>query len=580
MINDREFEDFVFLQALENAVNFGGKANPKAMLGKVIPKFPEMKDDMAHYMNDIENIVKQVNGMDEKDQRRKLSALKPEALEKKEKKPLRNKYELPELKNVNGKVRVRTEPAPSGRLHMGHIFNIIFNSEYKKKYGGEFLVRFGDTNPDNIDIKNYEAILDDIKWLTGDNVDEVYYQSDRLSTYYKYLRELLERGFAYVCTCDSDVFKVFNDSSESCPHRNLDSTEQIERYENMFNGHYKDGEVAIRFKGDIENKNPALRDFPLARINSNPHARVGTKYKVWPMLNLCVSIDDFDMKLTHVIRGKDHEINMERQLMVHKALGVKSPEYYHLGRMKFEDLILSKTLLSEKVESGEYDGWDDPRVPTVASYRRRGYKAEAFRNMVLAGGISKRDSRITDEEFHKALNFYNKQILEKEADRFSFVVNPKEVEITNINLYPDKEIVLPKHPDFKERGFRKIPIKNKYFIDGIDFENINKGDFIRLMHFANFKVLDKKEDKLELEFVSKDYDKNLKLARNIQFVPREHGEHKHIEIIMQNNQPLKGITEDIDNPKPDTAMQFERFGFVKYDHTKEEGIKVFYFTHR
>lgn len=577
MINEEELENFIFIQALENAVSFDGKANPKALLGKVIPKFPDVKKDMQHYINTIENIVEQVNGLGFEKQKKKLTELNPKFFEKTEKKETRRKDELPDLPNVGKKIRVRTEPAPSGYLHIGHAYNIVFNYEYVKKYGGEFILRIADTNPENISKDNYDKIIEDVRWLTDDGVNEIYYQSDRLELYYKYLERLIKEGMAYVCECDSETFKSFIDNSSPCPHRDIPADEQMKRYEAMQNGKYKDGEAVIRFKANLEDKNPALRDFPIARLNSNPHARVGTKYKLWPLMNLSVAVDDIEMELTHIIRGKDHEINMHRQMMIHKALGMKSPEYYHIGRVRFEDIILSKTELSELIENKTYESWEDPRVPSLISYRKRGYQAAAFRKMILMGGISKRDSRITSEEYHKNLNFFNKEILEEKSDRFFFIHNSKKVKILNLEDIKEKKIMLPKHPDHPERGHREFELRHEFLIDGFDFNNLEKDDLVRLMHLANFKVKKKEKDTLELEFVSKDFDRRLNLKRNIHFLPVEEN-HKCI-MILSDNSRLNGLCEELGNIKEDTTVQFERFGFSRFDSKKGEEY-VFYFTHR
>jgi len=582
MIIEKEFEDFVFKIALENALTYGGKANPKALLGKIIPKFPEMKNDMKHNMQIIENIVEQVNNMTAEEQKIKLLDINPKFFEEKANKKEDNKKKqgLSELPEHKGEFIGRFSPAPSGFLHIGHLFNLVYNYEYKKMYGGKFIIRFEDTNPEKIAKENYEKILEDINWITKNGIDEVYYQSDRLDIYYKYLRQLIEMNYAYVCTCKNEVYKAFNDSSQSCPHRNLSPQEQLEKYEKFFNNGYKDGEAVIRFKGDLENKNPALRDFGIARQNSNEHARAKKKYTLWPMYNFAVSVDDSLMEINYIVRGKDAEIGAIRQDMVKDALGLKKCKYYHFGRMKFEDLELGKTPIKEKIEAGVYTGWDDPRVPTLISFKKRGYKAQAFIDMLTSKGISKRDSRITEEEYYKSLNYFNKQILEEEASRFFFVHNPKIVKITNINKYPEKEILMPIHPDFKERGNRKYSVIDKYLIDSIDFDNVEKDDLIRLMHFANFKVVDKNKDSLTLEYISKEFSRDLKLKRNIHFCPTIPEEQKPAVIIMQNNQKLIGVTGPLMKPKVGDAIQFERFGFVRFDHTDKTGKRVFYFTHR
>lgn len=584
-IKENEIENFIYLQALENALSFNGQANIKPIFGKTISTFPRIKEDLEFYKNLINNIVKQVNEMNNEEQKKKLLKFNPnffkESQEKKSKN-VQDKTQLIDLPQIPEKFIGRFAPAPSGHLHIGHISGIVFNYEYKKKYDGKFILRIEDTNPDNIKLENYDKIIEDVKWLTDDGIDEIYYQSDRIDIYYKYLRQLIQTGYAYVCECDSDTFKVFNDSSQACPHRDRDIERQTYLFEKFFREKdpYQDGQACIRFKGDLNNKNPALRDFPIARLNSNPHPRTQTKYKLWPMYNFAVSIDDNLMGITYIIRGKDSEINAIRQDMIKKALGFKTIPYYHFGRIQFSDIELGKTPIKKKIEEGIYTGWDDPRVPTLISFKKRGFKAKAFRDMIINMGISNRDRKMLEKEYFKSLNYFNKQILEKESNRRFFIVDPKIVIIKDITKYPQKEIILPKHPEYKERGNRKFPISNKYYIDKIDWENINKFDIIRLMHFANFKVIEKNDKEIELEYLSKDFDRKLKLKRNIHFLPTNKEYYNDAIIIMQSAQKLKGLSENLDNPKINKSIQFERFGFVRFDSLNKNGSYLFYFTHR
>ena len=161
-INEKDFENFVFLVALENALNFNGKTNPKALLGKAVSKFPQIKEDMTYYLNQIEAISNQVNEMNSKEQEKKIKQLNPNYLKEKEEKKSENKKDLnslPELANLRkDHVVTRFSPAPSGNLHLGHLYGIVFNYEYVKRYGGKFILRLEDTNPENIDLKNYESI--------------------------------------------------------------------------------------------------------------------------------------------------------------------------------------------------------------------------------------------------------------------------------------------------------------------------------------------------------------------------------------------------------------------------------------
>lgn len=579
MINENEFEEFVFLNALENAALYSGKANPKAMVGKCVPKFPDMKKEMGTYMAKINAICDKINSMSQEEQKTKLAEINPEFTGKKEKKELPKKDGLPELKNTEKGVVVRMEPAPSGHLHLGHLFSIVANYEVKKKFGGKFILRVADTNPDNINIENYDKVINDIKWICEGEVEEIVYQSERLNIYYKYLRELAELNKAYVCECQGDTFKTLTDNKEECPHAKIPHDKQIEMFDKFMNGGYDVGEAVVRFRADITHKNPAMRSFGLARINKNSHAKVGNKHIVWPTMHLAVAIDDVLMEMTHVIRGKDHEINMERQMLVQLALNFKSPEYFHTGRMKFVDMELSKTKLTELIETDVFENWEDPRVPSILSHKKRGYKAEAFRKFILSLGISKRDSKITKDEYYKGLDYFNKQILETESNRYFCVNEPKKIHIENINEFNENELKLLKHPEDKSKGFRTIKVESDYLIETSDFDKLNIGDKLRLMHFANFEIIDKTEDEIKVKLISKEYDKNLGVKRNIHFVSKNHNE--TVIIVTNENKRIYATCEEIEKFEVGESVQFERFGFLKLDSiTEETKEKIFYFTHK
>lgn len=564
--------------SLENAYLFEGKANPKAVLGKLIPKYPHIKSDLKTIIILIEEIVEKINNLTKEEQIALLEKSNKKFFEKQEDKKKENKEikkdGLPVLENCENGVIVRFPPAPSGHLHLGHLFGIVANYEMKKKYGGKFILRFEDTNPENIDLSNYDKVIEDVKWICENEVDEIYYQSDRLDIYYKYLRTLFDLDKCYICNCESEVFKEYIIAKEQCPHAKMSREEQKKLFENFMLGN-SDG--VLRARADIENKNPALRTFPLARINKTPHARTKDKYSIWPNYNFACAIDDSLMNLTHVIRGKDLEIGEDRQKMIHRDLGLKSPIYFHYGRMKFENVDLSKTKLSELIKQGIYSGWDDPRVPSILSYRKRGYKAEAFRKFILSLGITKRDSKITIEEYHKGLDYFNKQILEEIAIRYFFVSEDyMKVTIQNIQKYSKDKIILPKHPKNKEWANRKFLVEKEYIIEKKDSEKLKQGDLFRLMHFANFKVIKKEKDILEVELISEEYDKNLKIVSNINFLGSQKEE---CEIIMNDNSKLKGFCEKIQNPTKNSSIQFERFGFVRFED-KIDNKLIFYFTQK
>ncbi len=576
---EEEIKNYIYIISLQNAIENNNKTMFKSIFGKAINKYKEIKKDIKYYQKLTEEIVDKINKLSPEEQVEELKKLNPDYFNKNDSKKENNKkekkLELPELPNVPEKIRVRFAPAPTGYLHLGHIYGILLNNEYSKKYNGEFILRLEDTNPENISLENYENIIEDVKWLTENNISEIYYQSDRVEIYYEKARELIEKGGAYICTCSQESFKQLIEKSKPCPCRELSTEEQKIRFEKLFNK-YKQGEAVMRFKADLKNKNPALRDFPIMRINETEHPRVGKKYRVWPLYNFSTAIDDSLMGINYILRGKDGEINGIRQDMIKDILGLPKSNYYHIGRVKFEDVNLSKRDLKSKIEIGKYEGWDDPRVPTIVSFRKRGFLPEAFRNLVISQGLSKRDSKISYKDYMKTLVYFNKQILEKISPRYSFIKNPKTAKIINFDKvkenFKDNILKIRKHPD-KDLGFRIFNLKEEVYIDKEDFEKLKEGENLRLMHFANFKIIKKKKSSLEVEFLSLEYDKTLK-CKIITFLTELY---KKVKVIMEDNSIIEGYTEDID--ERDKNIQFERFGFCKLDRIEKNNY-IFYFTHR
>jgi glutamyl-tRNA synthetase len=586
-VDETKFNDFVQLKALEVAIANSGQANPKAILGRCFKDFPEIKADIPKYSQIIAKITATINTLTQDEQKAKVLELNPEFSEKKEKKVIPKSDGLPTLENTENGVVVRIEPAPSGHLHLGHLFSIVANFETKKKFGGKFVVRIADTNPDNIALENYQKVIEDIKWICGETkdnkeIDEIVYQSDRVQLYHKYLRNLVEIDKAYICECQGETFKNFTDSSEQCPHAKIEHKKQLVMFDKFMTGGYEVGEAVVRYRADISHKNPAMRSFGLARLNKTEHARVGHAHTVWPTMHLTVAIDDSLMGMTHVIRGKDHEVNMDRQKLIQHDLGLKSPEYFHTGRMKFTDLELSKTKLSEKIETGEFENWADPRVPSLLSHKIRGYKPEAFRKFILQLGISKRDSKITKDEYYKGLDFFNKQIIEVESNRYFSIINPVEVEIENITEIDFDEFTIQKHPENPGKGFRHIQTINKYLIENQDFQKLEVGTKMRLMHFANFEILSKDEGNktVKLKYLSQDYNKDLGIKANIHFVSANGSETENVTIIDSENNKIEAVSEKIEKYQIGDSIQYERYGFLRLDRIDEDKNKVFYFTHK
>lgn len=389
--------------ALKNAIAYDGKAR----IGSVISGlFNEglKPGEVKKYSREINEIVSEVNKLSKEEQKKEFSKLEKETSHRE------GREGLPELPGAKkGKVIMRFAPSASGSFHIGHALTGSISYLFVKKYGGKFYVRIEDTNPENIDPNSYERIKKESSWLFPGS--EVLIQSNRMKIYYDLAEKLIKKDAAYVCTCSQEEFKKFVDAKKPCPCRSLSVKENIKRWENMLdkNG-YGEGKAVLRFKSGMKDKNPAMRDFPLARVNLTKHPLQGKKYRVWPLMNLAVTADDIDLKMTHIIRAKEHRDNAERQKRMYIAMGLKAklPWTGFLGRIKFKDMELSKTKIKEAIAAGEYSGWDDPRLPTIAALMKKGYKPQAFWKLAERIGLSENDKVMDKSEFFRLLDDFNR----------------------------------------------------------------------------------------------------------------------------------------------------------------------------
>ena len=246
---------------------------------------------------------------------------------------------------------------PRLRTALGFRSSHILSHEYARIYSGKFILRFEDTDPKikKPSLKFYDSISQDLKWL-GCTIDEEYIQSDRLPIYYEYTEKLIGDGNAYVCECIPEDFRKMTIAKQACPCRDLPASENLERWHRMLNGGYMEGQAVVRVKTDLENPNPAVRDWPALRIidtKKYPHPRVGSKYIVWPLYNLAAGIDDHLMGMTHIIRGKEHYTNMVRQKYMYQYLGWEYPEAIHYGRLKITGADLSKSKIVAGIKAGD-----------------------------------------------------------------------------------------------------------------------------------------------------------------------------------------------------------------------------------
>jgi len=407
----KNFQERVRAYALKNALAHGGKAAQGNVISSLFHEGLR-KEEVKEAAKEISKIISEVNSLSIDEQEREFEMLKKFTDERE------TREGLDELPGVDAKkgVVMRFRPAPSGPLHVGNLIGGgLPNFVYVKKYGGKFYIIIDDTDPGTTLPESYENIRKDCDWIFG-NVYKYLNASDRLEIYYKYAKELIEKNSAYICTCQQEQFRKFVEAKQDCPCRGLSTKENSERWKKMFdkNG-YKGGEAVLRFKtskslGGMKHKNPAMRDFPLARISLHKHPLQKNKFRVWPLMNLAVPVDDMELGMTHIIRGKDHKDNAERQKMMFEAFGKKYPYAFFIGRIKFKDMELSKRKINAAIKEGKFESWEDERLPTVASLRKRGFRPEAFAKFVEARGLTEVDKVMDSKEFFKVIEDFGKNL--------------------------------------------------------------------------------------------------------------------------------------------------------------------------
>lgn len=554
-----ELEEIVFKHALLNAAKHKGSANPGAVMGSIMSSEPELRPRAKEIGPISGKVVAQVNALSPEEQASKMEELGIAVEEKKQKK----EEGLSELPGSHENVVMRFAPNPSGPLHIGHARAAIPNSEYVKKYGGKFILRIEDTDPKRIYEPAYDLIQEDLKWL-GIDVDEVYYQSDRFETYYEIAEELIRREAAYMCSCDGGDFKKLKDNCQPCPCRDNSVEENMELWKKF--PEMEAGEAVLRVKTDINHKNPAIRDWVAMRIVEEEHPRLKNKYRVYPMMNFSVSVDDHLLGMTHVLRGKDHLANSEKQKYLYNHMDWEIPEFIHYGRLKMEDIALSTSKAMAGIEDGTYTGWDDPRLGTLRAIARRGIQAETITQLMVEIGVKMSDSAIS----WKKIYGLNRNIIEERVNRYFFVADPVKIDIAEL---PDEElnaeIIRPLHPDFEDRGNRTLVFDRQVYIPKADFTD----GISRLMDAVNIEI---KGD--EVKFNSKSFEDARELkARIIQWVPSDAIRAK---VVMDDASVVEGLCEkDAQDLKPGDIVQFERFGFARLDEIKDDEL-IFYYAHK
>ncbi len=538
-----------------NAIEHDGKADRKSVLGKLLSLNPDLKKDIKNIISMVDSAVDEINSMN-LDEIKEIAKIENEKHHKKE-----EVKSLPPLPDVKGEVIMRMAPSPSGPLHIGHSRMAILNDEYVRMYGGINILRIEDTNPANVEPEAYDMIKEDLEWL-GVRVDKIVIQTDRFDAYYMYAKSLIEMGKAYITLCNEKEWRALKSKQKPCPDRDIEPGIHLERWEKMLGGEYNEREAVYVVKTDLSHPNPAIRDWAAFRIIKKPkHPRTGDKYIVYPLMNFSVAIDDHDYNLTHVIRGKDHLNNTYRQLYIYDYMKWNKPVFIHYGKVRIENFILKTSIIKKGIRNGEYSGWDDVRLGTLKSLKRRGLMPESIRKYWVDVGLKDVDIVFSWELLYS----YNRKIIDPVTKRYFFVSEPMEFEVKT-----EKELVanIPLHPSNKSFGYRtyRITNGNKIMITRKDYENVKDGKF-RLKDLGNFRI---ENDKII--FIDNDTS-NLKNFKIIHWVPENS---LKCMVFMPDGKIEDGFAEPLSINDVNNVVQFERFGFVKI--VKNDSM-IGYYTH-
>jgi glutamyl-tRNA synthetase len=556
--------------ALQNALLHSGKADPNAVLGKLMAERPELRAKAKELLNEINEIVSEINSMTESDQHSELEVLAPELLEHKK---TEKHLILPELPNLDKyeSIVMRFAPGPSGPLHIGHTRAVVLNDEYVKRYSGKFIIRFEDTNPQNIDPEAYDLILEDLDWL-GIKYHETVKQSDRFEIYYRWASELIKLGHAYVCRCPVEDWRALKENNQPCPDRTLPPDEHLEHWAKMLSREYNPGEVSLIIKTDLNHPNPAVRDFVAFRMLDQPHPLTKDKFYVYPTYNFSVAIDDHLMGMTHILRGKDHLNNTYRQRYIYDYLGWPQPEFHHYGWVSLPKVILKTSIIKDGIREGKYQGWSDIQLGTLQALARRGIRPEAIRKFWLDVGIKEVDITFSWETLYAM----NKDLIDQSTDRYFFVWDPVSLVITDVE---ELKGVAPLHPDDPNRGMRETVLKVetnadqnadtptdpkgiKVYITREDLNDLAVGNKVRLKDLCNIELTIIAPDQTSIgKFIGNDLGILKTGAKIIHWVPGI--EKFSAKIYKPDGEVQTGYCEPAIVDALDKFVQFERYGFVQ-----------------
>ena len=380
-----------------------------------------------------------------------------------------------------GHIHTRFPPEPNGYLHIGHAKSICLNSGIARDYAGKFNLRFDDTNPEKEEVEYVESIIEDVKWLGGDFEDRILYASDYFEQMFNWAVDLIKKGRAYVDEQTADEIRknrgTLTEPGKEGPYRNRSVEENLNLFERMRNGEFPDGSKTLRAKIDMASPNINLRDPIMYRIIHAEHHRQGNKWCLYPTYDWAHGLEDSLENITHSICTLEFENHRPLYDWFINELGIYHPQQIEFARLNLTYTVMSKRKLLQLVKENYVDDWDDPRMPTISGFRRRGYTSEAIRNFAESVGVAKRDA-LTDIAL---LEFAIREDLNKKAQRAMAVMHPLKVVIINFPEDAVEELDAVNNPEDQSMGTRKIPFAREIYIEQTDFMEIPPKGYHRLI---------------------------------------------------------------------------------------------------
>jgi len=559
--------------ALQNALEYDGQGQVGSVMGRVMGENPDLRARAKELTEFIASQVAEANALAaEKGLDHIRSILEDESPDALEKKVKERREGLPPLPNAEaGNVVLRFAPNPNGPLSLGHARGVVINAELARMYDGEVILRFDDTDAvvKRPDPEAYALIEEDYSWLAGQAPDRIVKASDRMDVYLEHAIRALSEKHAYVCKCTVDAFKEFRISKTECPCRNRSTEDNIDLWRQMNDGTIQPGGAVVRIKTDMTLPNPALRDWPALRIQHADHPLVGDRYKVWPLLDFQSAIEDHLQGVTHIVRGKDLMDSTRKQTLLYEKLGWTYPETLYWGRVKVHEFGgFSTSQMKKDIESGQYTGWDDPRLPTLRALRRRGYDAGAMRKFWIDLGLTQKDISVP----MSTLNSLNAKAVDAEAPRLSFVSNPRTINLDITEIEMDK-VTLPIHPEHPDKGVREWPLGDSPLKVKIASEDFTSREARRLKDFADIAINHKKEVRRGWvgQIINTERHGNTPI---IHWLPSNMAQ--PAVLLLEEEGELvvaEGLLEINDYPDG-TVVQLERMGFAILEGIDENGARL------